>query len=114
MTVTVPEWLREQMAVRGMNQTQLAHRLNVSPSTVSRLLSEGTDAPSLETMRALSREFDISMSALVTMVEEGGGRGSGVGVAREHIDVVKAISEDDHLNPGDRRLLIALYHRMSQ
>jgi transcriptional regulator with XRE-family HTH domain len=108
---TIPQWIREQMHRKGWNQTQLAHQLNVAPSTVSRLLATATEAPSLETIKGLSVAFDTPVSEILEMVErprppepqpDDGGSG-----------VLDALAADPSLTASDRRFLIDMYRRLS-
>jgi transcriptional regulator with XRE-family HTH domain len=108
---TIPQWIREQMQHRGWNQTQLANRLNVAPSTVSRLLATATEAPSLETMKALSEAFDTPVSEILAMTE----RPTRVEQPGEddRPGVLEALAEDPSLTATDRRFLIDMYRRLS-
>jgi transcriptional regulator with XRE-family HTH domain len=54
-------WLRE----RGMLQGQLAHRLDITPQTLSDMLSRGN--PTLTTLHRFARVMEVSL----TLFEEG-------------------------------------------
>ena len=50
---------------KGWSQAELASRLHVSPSAVG-MYEQGRREPSIETLVALSREFDVTIDYLVT------------------------------------------------
>jgi transcriptional regulator with XRE-family HTH domain len=108
---TIPQWIREQMQHRGWNQTQLANRLNVAPSTVSRLLATATEAPSLETMKALSEAFDTPISEILEMA--GRPTRAEQHVPTDHTGVLDALALDPSLTAADRKFLIDMYRRLS-
>ena len=48
----------------GMSQAELAKRIHISPSAVG-MYEQGRREPSVETLIALSKEFDVSLDYLV-------------------------------------------------
>ncbi len=100
------------MDTRRWNYSDLATHLRVSRSTVSRLMSGGTGAPSLETMTALAALFDKSIADVLAM--------STVPLpakpapAQPDPDVAKLLRGDPHLRPYDRKLIVELYERLRQ
>jgi len=60
------ERLREALSRAGITQQQLAHRMHVSPSAVSKWLSDSRE-PGLATLASLSQALGVSVDWLVGM-----------------------------------------------
>lgn len=49
----------------GLSQSELAHRLNISPSSIG-MYEQGRRQPPISTLIALSKEFSVSIDYLLT------------------------------------------------
>ena len=59
-----PERLKKLRQAANLNQTELAEKIHVSPRTVS-FLEKGDRSPSIDTLIAVAKLFDVSVDYLV-------------------------------------------------
>ena len=59
-----PERLKKLRQAANLNQTELAEKIHTSPRTVS-FLEKGVRSPSIDTLIAVAKLFDVSIDYLV-------------------------------------------------
>jgi len=64
----IPDRIREALKHRGINQSELARRINVRAGTISTLLS-GESAPSVETLTAVCQALKVYPSYIMLGLE---------------------------------------------
>src|SRR5690606_9052362 len=58
------EWLAAALSERGMNQSQLARRINVATGTVNRWINEGR-TPAASSLEPIARELGVSVDEVM-------------------------------------------------
>lgn len=98
MYMDINSRLRNAMILRGINQTELAKRVGVSPQAVQKWLAKGSDGttPRLAKIKKISEVLDVPEQWILT----GAGEPDATAArAERHIaeinELMKSMSEDD-------------------
>ena len=88
---------------KGWSQAELAERLHISPSAVG-MYEQGRREPSIDTLIALSKEFDVTIDCLVAG-SYGIDPDHKINIAQRHF--TEALIEISNLSYGDLLILLA-------
>ena len=100
--------IKELRRRKGWSQAELARRLHISPSAIG-MYEQGRREPSVDTLVALSKEFDVTMDYLVV-----GSNGVNLNhrICISHKQLMEALPELRNLSRED--LLVMLLAEMLQ